>query len=379
MLQLTYVLMSSTTSEPQAQQGTGDAEGFVSFGSRRVVRGQLYKITPIQSDLLARVQTYVENVMQLDHQYIRNLYGRVNPVLQKDYDYFWESPWLQEHGQDTQKRRRIEEQQKNMAVRNFMRSQQDVEDVEGYIQRVDQLMDWEERSYKRNVVKTVSRIVQSYELDAVRNIISVLATGQLKRRSAEAHLARLLGNTGDIRVTPNGVEPVAHTLRRNPTLSDLFVGVVASELILAVVCGGGSSVSIHMSRLRHAARDNAIIQLLNAMEALSPSNLPPDTVGLPLMEVNGNMCVRKGILVVTGGSNAAKYILDIVGDEDGDSRAIRDLKDVRTIHLTGDIISEDADPLVYTDDGDDAGRGKANSANAKNKTKTSAGPVGALV
>ena len=357
------------------QEASATAAGFVPFASQRVVRAQLYKITPIESDLQTKVKFYVENVMQRDHQYVRNLYGRVNPVLQKDYDYFWESPWLQEHGQDTQKRRRMEEQQKALAVRSVMRAPQDIDDVKNYIDRENQVLVWEKQSYNQDVVKTVSRIVQSYELDAVRNLISVLATGQLKRRGAEAHLGRMLGDVSDINVTLNGVEPVAHTLRRNPTLSDLFVGVVASELILAVVCGGGSSVSIHMSRLRHAARDNAIIQLLNAMEALTPAQLPVDTVGLPLMQVSGNMCVRKGMLVVTGGSNAARYILDIVGGEDGqeDGNVPEDLTGVRTIHLTGDIIREDTDPYI-----DQAAAAAPNVSLSKVKKEADA-PVGSLV
>ena len=67
------------------QEASATAAGFVPFASQRVVRAQLYKITPIESDLQTKVKFYVENVMQRDHQYVRNLYGRVNPVLQKDY------------------------------------------------------------------------------------------------------------------------------------------------------------------------------------------------------------------------------------------------------------------------------------------------------
>ena len=319
------------------------SDGLVSFsGGRRTVRGQLYRITPIESELRSQVQFYVEHAMQRDHQYVRTLYGRVSPVLQKDYDYFWESPFLQEHGLDTQKRRRIEEQQKNMVVKTFMRAQvtQDTDDVNGYLERVKEVMNWQDESNSKNVIKAVSRVVQSYELDAVRNVISVLATKQLRRPNAEAHLCRIL-ESRDVSVSANGIEPVAHTLRRNPILSDLFVGVVATELILAAVCGGAASVSIHVSRLKHAARDNAIIQLLDALEATHASQIPVDTVGLPLMKVNCNLFISKGVLVVTGSSSTAKYILDIT-EEDG-SASVADLTGVRTINLTGDIVREESD------------------------------------
>ena len=313
------------------------------FGiTRKVVRGQLYKITPIQSDLRARVQKYIETSLQLDHEYIRLLYGRVNPVLQKDYDYFWESPWLQEHGQDTQKRRRVEEQQKSLAYSAYVKAAcaQDTDDVKSYLDRVNQLKVWEEESHGKNTIKTVSRIVHSYELDSVRSMLSILMTKQLERPAAETHLIRLLG-VRDLTSLSNGVAPVAHALRRNPILSDLFAAAVATQLILSVVCGGSTSCSIHMSRVRHTARDNALVQLLDAMESVRPAMLPVDTIGLPLMQVNCNMCISKGILVVTGGSDSASYILDISGAEEDEPGVVHDLTNVRTIQLSDTIIREE--------------------------------------
>ena len=81
----------------------------------------LHQISHVEVDVRARLETYINTGMQLDHMYIEKLYGRVNPSINRDYDYFWESPWVEEHVNDNNKRRRIEEQQKNYAFRSVIR------------------------------------------------------------------------------------------------------------------------------------------------------------------------------------------------------------------------------------------------------------------
>lgn len=60
-----------------------------------------------------------------DHMYVEKLYGRVNPSINRDYDYFWESPWVEEHIHDSNKKRRMDEQNRNYAYRNFIRASAD--------------------------------------------------------------------------------------------------------------------------------------------------------------------------------------------------------------------------------------------------------------
>jgi hypothetical protein len=49
---------------------------------------------------------------------------------------------------------------------------------------------------------------------------------------------------------------------------------------------------------------------------------------MPLMEINGSMCVAKGVLVVCPGNQSATYVLDIKGED------ALDLSNVRTITIT---------------------------------------------
>ena len=60
-----------------------------------------------------------------DHMYVEKLYGRVNPSINRDYDYFWESQWVEEHIHDSNKKRRMDEQNRNYAYRNFIRASAD--------------------------------------------------------------------------------------------------------------------------------------------------------------------------------------------------------------------------------------------------------------
>lgn len=338
--------MEGSASEESAQQQT----------KPKSVRARLFKLRPIGDDLRSRVEQYVNSVMVRDLDFVRVLYGRVSPVLNKDFDFFWESPWVEEHIRDTYKKRKVEEQQKSYAVRSFIRASAqeagDASDIEGFIKRVDQVTRWEDQEEQnmRDLVKTVSRVVISYEKMAVRSLLAVLQSAQrsvvrtMHRPIANSHVTRIMGRYTD------GVQRFAHTLRRNGFLSDLFAGLVAAELLLANATGGTQMVTIHMSKRLQAERDAATLQLLKALDDLDVSEIPSDKVGIPLFETSCNVCVStKGVLVMSGG-DVATHVLDIDPDDlmrllkpDGSSLQMKelDLSHVRTIHVTAFEREED--------------------------------------
>lgn len=74
------------------------------------------------------------------------VFGLVNTSGRKDFEVFWESPWTEEHVQDAPKKRKLEAQQRSMAVRSYIRAssmQQEQHDVGKFIETVDQLTQWE--------------------------------------------------------------------------------------------------------------------------------------------------------------------------------------------------------------------------------------------
>ena len=74
------------------------------------------------------------------------MFGLVNTSGRKDFEVFWESPWTEEHVQDAPKKRKLEAQQRSMAVRSYIRAssmQQEQHDVGKFIETVDQLTQWE--------------------------------------------------------------------------------------------------------------------------------------------------------------------------------------------------------------------------------------------
>ena len=166
-----------------------------------------------------RVTRYINEAMALDHKYIQNLYGRVNPSMQKDYDWFWESPWVEEHIRDTNKRRRMQEQQKALTVRSFIKGTMQLGDGGGnmkeILDNINTLQEWEDnddhkvfntctvkRAFQTSLtfmseqegVKSVSRVVHSFELKGVRRLLATVAPGGLRRPIAMAHLCRLCGS-----------------------------------------------------------------------------------------------------------------------------------------------------------------------------------------
>ena len=67
--------------------------------------------------------------------------------------------------------------------------------------------------------------------------------------------------------------------------------------------------------------------------------IPRDTIGMPLMEMKGSMCISRGVLVVTPGSVSATYVLDIEPRK-GDASNTLDLSGVRNISITN-ILNEE--------------------------------------
>ena len=80
------------------------------------------------------------------NSWLTQVFGLVNTSGRKDFEVFWESPWTEEHVQDAPKKRKLEAQQRSMAVRSYIRAssmQQDQHDVGKFIETVDQLTHWE--------------------------------------------------------------------------------------------------------------------------------------------------------------------------------------------------------------------------------------------
>jgi hypothetical protein len=93
-----------------------------------------------------------------------------------------------------------------------------------------------------------------------------------------------------------------------------------------------------MTRQLQEKKNEAIMALIRQLYSLSEVQLPVDLVGLPLMSVNYNLCVSRGVLVVGPGSTNATYILDIDGHIDADTGEL-DLSGIKTIKIT-DVFSE---------------------------------------
>ena len=177
---------------------------------------------------------------------------------------------MEEHITDTHKRRRIEEQQQNYAVRELIRNTQaeGAGDVKDLMKNVKALQKWEIDPRHRDLVKTVSRVVQSMEVKALDAVESMLGNGTVEGVVALQHLRRLSGHEGDMAVA-------AHTLRRTPRTRNALVGLVGTEMLVA----GGSTfertgTQIHASKTLQADllwAQTRFVEVLNACyEVRSP-------------------------------------------------------------------------------------------------------------
>jgi hypothetical protein len=70
-----------------------EEEGFVAFKGRQA-KGVLYRINPMPTQLMERMEKYVHGAaMGKDVRFARAVFGLVNTSGRKDFDVFWESPW----------------------------------------------------------------------------------------------------------------------------------------------------------------------------------------------------------------------------------------------------------------------------------------------
>lgn len=322
-------------------------KGFTSFAPK--IKGSLFRITPLSSETSSNVDAYVHGgTMTRDLIYIRSLYGLVNPSQKREFSFFWESPWVEEHIKDTGKKRKVEEQQKSLAVRTYIRnsaSTQEPEDLDKFLNNVSKLTEWEDHNNNsaKETVKTVSRVVQSFEKKAVRNILNLLESGSVSKSIALNHLNRLRGgNYGD-------VDGISHTLRRSTVTYDTFANLVSAEILFSDGTNGSRNTSIHLSKRLDFERQMASLTLIDVLQRITlHAALPRDTLGLPLMETNCKLFVSKGVLVLSGQDDHATYILNI--DEHcnlDEIIASSKSKRLRSIEITAQVYTEE-DDAEYT-------------------------------
>jgi hypothetical protein len=193
----------------------------------------------------------------------------------------------------------------------------------------------------KETVKTVSRIVQSFEKKSVRNILNLLESGNVVKSIALNHMNRLRGGIyGD-------VDDISHTLRRSTITYDAFANLVAAEILFSDGTNGSRNTSIHLSKRLDFERQMSAMTLIEVLQRIASSSvLPKDNLGLPLMKTNGKLCVSKGVLVVCGDSEYATYILNLE-----DQKKIDEViaawpsngKRPRFLEITAQIYSEEDD------------------------------------
>ena len=315
----------------------GGGEGYVAFGGREA-KAILYKLAPMSDTMKAEMTTYVhDGYMSKDHRFAREVYGRTNTSGRKDFADFWESPWLEEHVRETPKKRRQDSMQKASAVRTFVRavSTQEAQDVDKYINTVNKLRDWEDKVDENESVKTVSRLVQSFERVAARSINSAMEEGWASDYgNARQHMGRLQQQGGS-----DGITVLCHALRRHDTMFDLFAAVVALEMSWTDATNGSRNTPIYMCRQMEANKQDAVILFVRALDAIL-QRIDADRVGIPLMRLNCNMCVSSnGVLIMGKDSTDAVYVLDMINSFNANGHV--DLSNVKTIHITGTFDEKD--------------------------------------
>ena len=286
--------------------------GFHSFTPQ--MKGVLFKISPLSEEICSNIEKYMkEGFMQRDLAFIDTLYGLVAPSQRKDFSMFWESPWVEEQINDAPKKRKIEQQQRTMAVRSFIKAstQQESapEDVDKFLNTVNKLTEWDNTTEEKGI-KTVSRMVQSFEKKAVLTLLSFLEGGHQSRAYPMAmhHLQRLSGGNSALLAD---VDPITHALRRAPYTYVAFASLVSAELLLSEGTNGSRNTTINMSRRMDLEKFNAMNTMIDKLQKATVAVLPRDTMGLPLMQTSCNVCISRGVLVVSGKAAKATYVLDI--------------------------------------------------------------------
>ena len=322
--------------EEEAPSSVKPAAGaFHSFATK--ARGVLFKLSPLSEEVCNEVERYMrDGPMQRDLTYVDTLYGIVTPSQTKEYSLFWESPWVEEQIKESGKKRKVEQQQRTMAVRSFIRAsttQDTTEDVDKFLSTVDRLTEWDKQNDAdptRENIKTVSRMVQSFEKRAIMSLNGVLDKHKHAAAAAQ-HMRRL-----------SEIDTAAHSLRRAPATYVAFASLVAAELFLSEANNGTRNISINMSRRMDLERFNALNTMIEVLARTAQSALPKDTIGLPLMKTNANVTISRGILVVGGkGQTQATYVLDIENlEEIMRTRKNKHKKGLDRLEITAQIFEE---------------------------------------
>jgi hypothetical protein len=225
-----------------------------------------------------------------------------------------------------------------MAVRSYIRAssqQQEQQDVGKFIETVDQLTQWEDRHDAKDNIKTVSRMVQSFERTAIRSVAALVGVAPYTRYKDSVQSAFALDRRDgdDDTVGSCQIENTACWLRRNDQLFDLFATAVAAEIIWADATNGTRSLALHLCERLMNKKNEALLNLARTIYA-QDSTFEADDVGLPLMEMDGSMCVSRGVLVVCPGGQSATYVLDVEQPHGTDPAVPLDLTNVRNITIT---------------------------------------------
>lgn len=146
-----------SSSHSKRREPEKKGEYFPFKGTPKVKEANVYAISHVKRDTRARLERYINEAMQLDHMYIEKLYGRVNPSINRDYEYFWESPWVEEHIHDSNKKRRMDEQNRNYAYRNFIRANADNKkaSLKRTLQTMQEFDDMSRKDYVRLVLNVM--------------------------------------------------------------------------------------------------------------------------------------------------------------------------------------------------------------------------------
>ena len=318
-----------------------DDDGYIAFEGRKV-KAVLYKLASMSDETKKAMTTYVhEGFMQKDHRFARDVFGKTNTSGRRDWLDYWESPWAEEHMRDTPKKRRFDMMQKSSASRSFIKnaSMQDTLDVESFMNTADRLRVWEDKNDESNEnVKTVSRLVQSFERATVRNIQRELLEGWASDKgTAKTHIERLQGDDEHA----DGASKICHALRRSDATYDVFAAAVAMEMTWTDATSGTRNTSIHLTNQIAKNREDSFKLLIRTLDSIyRADSLPKDEIGIPLMQINGNMCVSSnGILIAGKDSTDAIYVLDMINGINADGKV--DLTNVKLIEITKTFTEKD--------------------------------------